>query len=76
MDLLKDNNYVPETDQYNSPILQDIEDVFGNFADLIIANTTDYGFMELLNDKGYIPSNDFWLPKPSNDNDIILKLAS
>ena len=75
MDLLKDNNYVPATDQINTPFLQDIEVAFGNFADLIIVNTTDYDFMDLLNDNGYIPSNDNWLPEASNDNNVLLEVA-
>lgn len=76
MDLLKDNNYVPETDHSESSFMQYIEDAYEFIAKKVRTNTEDYGFMDLLNDNGYVPSNDYWVPKPSNDNDIVIKVAS
>ena len=54
MDLLKDNNYVPETDHGKSPIMQTIENALSAHADF--AKTRDYNFMDLLNDKGQVPT--------------------
>lgn len=76
MDLLKDYNYVPETDHYATSIIDDIEEVFSPLADFFKAGTEDYDFMDLLHDKGYIPtpSNTVWIA--SNDNDIVIQVAS
>lgn len=41
------------------------------------AGTEDYDFMDLLHDKGYIPTpsnNSVWIA--SNDNDIVIQVAS
>ena len=76
MDLLKDYNYVPETDHYETSLIDDIEEVFSPLANFFKVSTEDYDFMDLLHDKGYIPtlSNTVWIA--SNDNDIVIQVAS
>lgn len=76
MDLLGDKGYVPQAQSSNHSILQDIEEAFDAVAAIVRTNTEDYNFMNLLSDNGYVPSNDYWVPKPSNDNDILIKVAS
>jgi len=72
MDLLKDYNYVPETDHYQNSILDDIEDAFAPIANIFKAGTEDYDFMDLLNDKGYVP---IYYRAASNDNGIVIQAA-
>lgn len=71
MDLLKDHNYVPTNVVEEISIVDEIERSLNNIADFFDANTVDYDFMDLLNDKGYVPANNgaFYA---SNDNDTIL----
>jgi len=76
MDLLKDYNYVPETDHYENSIIDDIENVFAPLTNLVKTGARDYDFMDLLNDKGYSPAanNKIWVA--SNDNDYVDQVAS
>ena len=74
MDLLKDYNYVPETDHSENEYISTIKSTFNRLADLV--RTNDYDFMDLLHDKGYVPVEALVLPIPSNDNDFILRVAS
>jgi hypothetical protein len=77
MDLLKDYNYVPETDHYETSFIDYIEESFSPLTNFFKAGTEDYDFMDLLHDKGYIPTpsnNSVWIA--SNDNDIVIQVAS
>lgn len=76
MDLLKDYNYVPETDHYELSILTNFEKVFDQLSDLVMISATDYDFMDLLKDKGYSASLQNHACYASNDNDISIQVAS
>ncbi len=76
MDLLKDNNYVPETDNGSNKLMQDIESLFDQISNIVTSKVTDYDFMDLLNDKGYVPAVESWIPVASNDNSVLLQAAS
>jgi len=53
MDLLKDYNYVPETDHSENFFLLTIKSAYNRLADLV--RTNDYNFMDLLKDNDYVP---------------------
>jgi hypothetical protein len=55
MDLLKDYNYVPETDHSENHFLSTIKNAYKNVSDFVKLNATSYGFMGLLHDNNYIP---------------------
>ena len=77
MDLLKDYDYVPDTDQNETSFMDEIEDVFSPIAEFFKAGSEDYDFMDLLHDKGYTPTASdkaVWIA--SNDNDIVIQVAS
>lgn len=76
MDLLKDYNYVPETDQNETSIFENIEDILAPIADFIKASAYEYDFMDLLNDKGYVTEYSVDGMIASNDNDFIIRVAS
>jgi len=76
MDLLKDKNYVPETDHVSNELMHDIEKLFDQLTDIVTDNAADYDFMGLLNDKGYVPALDRWIPVASNDNSVNLQAVS
>ena len=55
MDLLKDYNYVPETEKSAIEFPENISALVEYFTDLIKSRTEDYDFMDLLSDNGYVP---------------------
>ena len=75
MDLLKDNNYVPETDTNEKTFLEDIEDSILALGSYIKISAEDYSYMDLLADHGQVPANDNVLWNASNDNDNRAQVA-
>ncbi len=55
MDLLTEKNYVPAADKKRTSILNILMSEMHN---LKVNDTSDYGFMDLLQEKGMIPAND------------------
>ncbi len=76
MDLLKDYNYVPTTDQNDTQYYQVVKNLINKLSGLVADRTRDYDFMDLLVDNGYVPINDNWIKSNSNDNDQIIDIAS
>jgi len=76
MDLLKEYNYVPETEKNEIEFPENIAALVAYFTDLVKSRTEDYDFLDLLDDKGYVPVNDNWIKSYINDNDEINKIAS
>lgn len=76
MDLLKDYNYVPTAVQSKISIFQIINNLIEKVSGLITDKTTDYDFMDLLGDNGYVPVNDNWIKSSRNDNGKIINIAS
>ena len=76
MDLLRDKKYVPETDHVGNELIHDIESLFDQLADIVTDSSADYDFMDLLNDKGYVPAQNSWTQFASNDNSVILQAVS
>lgn len=68
MDLLKEYNYVPETDLLETTYTQDINELIDTVSTFVKESTEDYDFMDLLGDKGYQSVNDNWVKAHSNDN--------
>jgi len=76
MDLLKEYNYVPETDRSEIRFPENIAALVEYFTDLVRSKTEDYDFMDLLGDKGYVPVNDNWVKSRINKKQDSLKIAS
>ena len=84
MDLLKDYNYVPASDQnevtlednINGLIENEINTIISTVTSFVKSNTQDYDFMDLLKDNGYVSVNDNWVKSYSNDNDVAIVVAS
>lgn len=60
MDLLKEYNYVPETNHGSSNVLDDVKNTYERVSE----TTSSYSFMDLLKDKGQVPEI------VANDNSI------
>ncbi len=76
MDLLKDNNYVPEA---AAPIVEfptNVASVVEYFTDMLKNTSEDYDFMDLLSDNGYVPVNDNWVKPYTITSDDIEQIAS
>jgi len=76
MDLLKEYDYVPETDHNETSIFDNFESFFAPITDFVKASADEYDFMDLLNDKGYVTANSADALVASNDNDLFVKAAS
>ena len=76
MDLLKDKRHVPEIDHSNTQIMLEIENAFETISDFALFDTASNDFMDLLNDKGYVPTANDFLPIAANDNYSIMRNAS
>jgi hypothetical protein len=55
MDLLKDYNYVPETDHSKNVFLTKVQGAFNRATNYLKLTSTGYDFMDLLKDNGYVP---------------------
>ena len=75
-DLLKEYNYVPETDLLETTYTQDINELIDTVSAFVKENTEDYDFMDLLGDKGYQSVNDNWTKTHSNDNASTIEAVS
>ena len=76
MDLLKDNNYVPEA---ATPVVEfpaNVASMMEYFTDFVKSSSEDYDFMDLLGDNGYIPVNDNWVKPYTITKVDIEKIAS
>lgn len=69
MDLLKDNGFVPKTDQTENRFVAFVNAKLAKLYRSLEQGTMDYDYMDLLHDKGYVPANDNILAADvSNDN--------
>lgn len=71
MDLLKEKGQVPTQEEMS--ILFEIENSINEFSEFMEETTTDYNFLNLLQDKGYGRKMAF---VASNDNGLITLQAS
>jgi len=76
IDLLKEYNYVPETDLHETTYSQDINEIIDTVSGFVKENTEDYDFMDLLDDKGYQSVNDNWTKTHSNDHAATIEAVS
>ena len=84
MELLKDYNYVPASDQNEVTLKENINGLIENEINSIInavtsfvkSSSLDYDFMDLLKDNGYVSVNDNWVKSYSNDNAPAIKAVS
>lgn len=74
--MLKEYNYVPETDLHETTYSQDINEIIDTVSGFVKENTEDYDFMDLLDDKGYQSVNDNWTKTHSNDHAATIEAVS
>tara|TARA_R110002073_G_scaffold13072_15_gene56231 strand:- start:190 stop:396 length:207 start_codon:yes stop_codon:yes gene_type:complete len=68
MDLLKDKGFAPQTDVTSLELVSVFNGLLGKLSSQVEQTTADYDFMDLMQDKGFVPT-------PSNDNDLNIKVA-
>lgn len=76
MDLLKDYNYVPDTENETTKHSYNVKALIELVSNFVNSRTYDYDFMDLLTDNGYKPVNDNWVKSHSTDNKDTVEIAS